>query len=159
MTNKQSEKILVEASRPRTHSETLHVQDEYKPTRRKSADVVDSIGDRLYKVHDVQKTVTEGDDAVGGGQRPTEGDDAVDGGQRPTEGNDAVDGGQRPTEGDDGVGGGQRPTNLDMKPMVNLEQHQKQEAWKSTYKFSKEETDATPCTTPEITHNTNIDSR
>ena len=133
MTNKQSEKILVEASRPRTHSETLHVQDEYKPTRRKSADVVDSIGDRLYKVHDVQKTVTEGDDAVGGGQRPT--------------------------EGDDGVGGGQRPTNLDMKPMVNLEQHQKQEAWKSTYKFSKEETDATPCTTPEITHNTNIDSR
>lgn len=118
VTDKQSEKILVAASRPRTHSETLHVQDECKSTRRKSSDVVDSIGDKLYEVHDEQKTATEVDDAVGGGQRPT---------------------------------------NLGMKPTVNSEQNWKQEAWKSTHKFSKEETDATPCTPPEVTHNINSD--
>jgi len=114
VTDKQREKILVAASRPRTNSETLHVQDECKSTRRKSSDVVDCIGDILYKVHDVQKTATE-------------------------------------VDGD--VGGGQRPTNLDMKPTVNSEQNWKQEAWKSTHKFSKEEIDASPCTTPEVTQN------
>ena len=120
VTNKQSEKLLVEASRPRTHSETLHVQHECKSTRRKSSDVVDSIGDTLHNVRDVEKTVTEVDDAGGGGQRPT---------------------------------------TLDMKPTVDSEQKRKQEAWKSKHKFSKAETDATPCTTPEITYNINSASR
>jgi hypothetical protein len=69
--NKQSEKISVAASRTRTHSESLHVQDECKLTRRKNSDVVDSIGDKLHKVDDVETTATEVEDAVGGGQRPT----------------------------------------------------------------------------------------
>jgi len=119
VTDKQSEKLLVAVSRPRTHSETLHVQDKCKSSRRKNSDVVDSIGDKLDEVHDVQKTATEVDGAVGGGQRPT---------------------------------------NLPMQPTVNSEQNQKQEAWKSTHKFFQSETDATPCTTPEFTHNINSDS-
>jgi len=120
VTDKQNEKILVIGSRTRTYSEKLHVEDEHKPTRRKSSDVVDSIGDKVHGVPDVETTETEGEDAVGGGQRPA---------------------------------------TLDMKPTVDSEQNQKQEAWKSTDKFSKEETDATPCTPPEITHNINSDSR
>ena len=63
------------------------------------------------------------------------------------------------TEFEDAVGGGQRPTTLDMKPTVDLEKNQKQEAWQSTVSSSKEETDATPCTPPEITHSTNSDCR
>jgi len=120
VTDKQNEKILVAASRTRTHSEKLHVEDEHKPTKRKNSDVVDSIGDQVYEVPDVETTAKEVQDAVGGNQRPT---------------------------------------TLDMKPTVDSEQNQKQEASKSTDKFSKEETDATPCTPPEITHNINSDSR
>jgi hypothetical protein len=120
VTDKQSDKTVVAASRTRTHSEMLYVQDEYKPTRRRSADVVDSIGDKVYKVHNVETTETEVEDAVSGGERPK---------------------------------------TLDVKPTVNVEQTQKQEAWKSTNMFSKEETDATPCTPPDITYNDNSDSR
>jgi len=119
VTDKQNEKILVAASRTRTHSEKLHVEDEHRPTKRKNSDVVDSIGDQVYEVPDVETTAKEVQDAVGGNQRPT---------------------------------------TLDMKPTVDSEQNQKQEASKSTDKFSKEETDATPCTPPEITHNINSDS-
>jgi hypothetical protein len=120
VTGKQSENILVPASRTRTKSESLRVEDEHKSRRRKNSDVVDSIGDRLYDHHDVEKTATEVEGAVGGGQRPT---------------------------------------NLDMKPTVDAEQNQKQEAWKSTNRCSKEETDATPCTPPEITYDINSDPR
>ena len=108
------------ASRTRTYSETLHIQDECKPTRRKNSDVVDCIGDILNKVDDVETAATEDEDAVGVSQRPT---------------------------------------TLDMKPMVNLEQNPKQEAWKTAVRQSREEIDATPCTPPEITCNINSDSR
>lgn len=118
-TDKQSEKTVAAASHTRTHSEMLDIQDEYKPTRRKSADVVDSIGDKLYKFHNVEKTETEVEDAVSGGERPK---------------------------------------TLDVKPMVHVEQTQKQEAWKSTNMSSKEETDATPCTPPGIIYNDDSDS-
>jgi len=63
------------------------------------------------------------------------------------------------TEFEDAVVGCQRPTTLDMKPMVDLEKYQKKEAWKSNVSSSKEETDATPCTPPEITYDVNSDSR
>lgn len=62
------------------------------------------------------------------------------------------------TEFEDAVVGCQRPTTLDMKPMVDLEKYQKKEAWKSNVSSSKEETDATPCTPPEITYDVNSDS-
>jgi hypothetical protein len=63
------------------------------------------------------------------------------------------------TEFDDAVGRCQRPTTLDMKQMVHLEKNQKKEAWKSNISSSKEETDATPCTPPEITYSVDSDSR
>jgi len=113
VTDKQTEKLLVAESRPRTNSETLHIKDECKSNRRKNSDVVDSIGNKLQEVCDVQKTATEVDDAVGEVQRPT---------------------------------------NLDMKPTANSEQNRKQEEWKSTHKLSREEIDASPCTTQEFTH-------
>jgi len=62
------------------------------------------------------------------------------------------------TEFEDAVGGCQRPATLDMKPMVHLEKNQKKEAWKSNISSSKEETDATPCTPPEMTYSVNSDS-
>jgi len=71
VTDKQDEKILVAASPTRTHSKKLHVEDECKSTQRKSSDVVDSIDDKVYGVPDVETTATEGEDAVGGGQRLT----------------------------------------------------------------------------------------
>jgi hypothetical protein len=120
VTDKQSEKMLVASSRTRTHSENLHVQDEDKSHRRKNSDVVDSIGDKLYNVDDVETTATEFEDAAGGGERPT---------------------------------------TLDMKPTVDSEQNRKQVAWKSIASFSKEETDSTPCTPPDVTYNVNSDSR
>jgi hypothetical protein len=63
------------------------------------------------------------------------------------------------TEVKDAVGGVQRPTTLDTKPMIDSEQTQKQEAWRSTARSSKEETDATPCTPPESTYTIKTDSR
>jgi len=110
VTNKQDEKILVAASPTRTHSKKLCVEDECKSTQRQNSDVVDSIGDKVYGVPDVETTATEVEDAVGGGQRLS---------------------------------------TLDMQPMVDSEQNHKQEALKSTDKFSKDETDARPCTSPQ----------
>ena len=110
MTNKQDEKILVAASPTRTHSKKLCVEDECKSTQRQNSDVVDSIGDKVYGVPDVETTATEVEDAVGGGQRLS---------------------------------------TLDMQPMVDSEQNHKQEALKSTDKFSKDETGARPCTSPQ----------
>jgi hypothetical protein len=120
VTVKQSEKTADAGSRTRTYSERLHVEDGFKPARRKNSDVVDSIGDQIFGVHGVETKATTVEDAVGGNQRPT---------------------------------------TLDMKPMIKSEQTQKQEAWRSTYRSSKEETDATPCTPPESTSNMNTDSR
>ena len=117
MTDKQDEKILVAASPTRTHSKKLRVEDEHKPTQRENSDVIDSIGDKVYGVPDVETTATEVEDAAGGGQQVT---------------------------------------TLDKQPTVHSEQNHKQEALKSTDKFSKEETDANSCTSLE---NINSDSR
>ena len=117
MTDKQDEKILVAASPTRTHSKKLRVEDKCKSTQRQSSDVVDSIGDKVNGVPDVETTATEVEDAAGGGQQVT---------------------------------------TLDKQPTVHSEQNHKQEALKSTDKFSKEETDANSCTSLE---NINSDSR
>jgi hypothetical protein len=120
VTGHQSENMLVAASRTRTKSERLHVQDERNSPRRKNSDVVDSIGDKLYKADDLETTATEFGDAVDGAQRPT---------------------------------------TLGMKPMIDSKHDQKQAEWKSINSSSKEETDATPCTPPEITYSVNSDFR
>jgi hypothetical protein len=57
--------------RTRTYSENLQVPHEFKSTRRRSSDVVDCIGDKPGKVHDMETTTIEADGATGGSERPT----------------------------------------------------------------------------------------
>jgi hypothetical protein len=117
VTDKQNEEILDAASPTRTHSKKLHVEDKCKSTEHQNSDVVDSIGDIVYEVPDVETTATDIEDAVGGGQRQT---------------------------------------TMDMQATVDSEHNHKQEAWKSTGKFSKDETDASP---PHTSQEINSDSR
>lgn len=69
VTDRHGKETVIVKGRIRTYSENLQVQDKFNSTRRKSSDVVDSIGDK--HAHDMETKETEVDGDVGVSERPT----------------------------------------------------------------------------------------